>query len=111
MAVRKSTTAADLFQHMSDAAGSKTADFRANVLIFNGLDSKLSRSFNICLHVAEFFGGVALPADDLAYHPQRDLGAIRQRRIAWKLLVGQVGIVFNGAGRLHNVDPAGLLAK
>ena len=51
-----------------------------------------------------------LPIRDLARDPQRIPGAVRLRRIARELLVRQIGVVLDRAGRLHYVDPAGSFA-
>jgi hypothetical protein len=44
------------------------------------------------------------PADKLAYNTQRLAAAERPRRIAGKLLVGEIWVVFELACRLDHVD-------
>ncbi|KQV92105.1 hypothetical protein ASC91_05775 [Pelomonas sp. Root1237] len=55
-------------------------------------------------------GGVALPLHDFARHPQPRLAAVGLGWIAGELAVSQVGVVFDGAGGLHDVDAAAVLA-
>ena len=55
-------------------------------------------------------GGVSAPLRDLARDPQRLPGAVRPGRVTRELLVRQVGVVLDRAGRFHDVDPAGTFA-
>src|SRR5258708_12959386 len=51
------------------------------------------------------------PGGDFALHLQRLPRTVGLRRIARELLVRQVGVVLDRAGRLHDVDPAGTFAE
>jgi hypothetical protein len=56
------------------------------------------------LHFLQTLGRVGLPFGDLARDPQRIARAIRQSRIAGKLLIGEVRIIDERAGRLDEID-------
>src|SRR5262245_44830234 len=60
----------------------------------------------VCFHGLDLSGRVRLPAEKFAHDAQRLARAIRLRRIAGKLLVRQIGVVDEGAGRFHYVDSA-----
>lgn len=78
--------------------------------VLDGLDAKLPESLQVVLHRFELFGGVPLPIRDLAGDAQRIARAVGPGRIARVPLVGQIGVVFDRAGRFHDVDPAAPLA-
>jgi len=71
--------------------------------------AKPLESLEPVFHGFERFGGVPQPVLDLADNPQRFARAKRLRRIAPKLLVRQIGVVFNRARRLDDIDPAGAI--
>ena len=79
--------------------------------VVDWLDTKSLGSLKAVLHGFERFGGVPLPIGELARDPQRLPRAVRLRRIARELLVRQIGVVLDRAGRLDRVDPAGTFAE
>jgi hypothetical protein len=50
------------------------------------------------------FGGVTLPLQHLADHPQRLSSSIRPRRVPGKLLVCEDGVVLDWTGGFYDVD-------
>src|SRR5690606_41679874 len=78
--------------------------FRSSVL--DGLDALPLELLQMVPHGLELLGRVPLPVRDFARDPQRVPRAVGLRRVARVLLVRQVGVVLDGAGRLHDVDPA-----
>ncbi len=58
------------------------------------------------LHGLDFFRGVPYPIQVFAYDPQRLAGAIGPGGITGKLLVRQIGVIREGAGRFYLVDSA-----
>ena len=81
--------------------------------IFDDLNSKLAGALHLLLHGLKFFGRVALPVRDFVGHKKRMPRPVRQCGIAGKLLVGEVGVIFDRAGRLQPTkevpDKTGLL--
>src|SRR3954470_23998169 len=57
------------------------------------------------LHFLQPLWRMALPFFDLADDPQGMPRAIGFGRVAWKLLVGEVGILEKLTGRLDDIDP------
>jgi hypothetical protein len=54
----------------------RMAHFLTNSLVFDCLNTKLFKSLETILHGFEFFGGVPLPIQDLAYDTKGILGAV-----------------------------------
>ncbi len=79
--------------------------------VLDRLDAQPLEMRQVVLHGLELLGRVSLPIGDFADDPERIAGAVRLRRIARELLVGQVGIVLERAGRLDDVDPPSPLAR
>src|SRR5262245_55550992 len=77
--------------------------------VVNWLYAELLKSFKAVFHGFERLRRVPLPIRDLAYNPQRLTRAARLRRIAPKLLIRQIGVIFDRAGRFHDVNSAGTL--
>ena len=67
--------------------------------------------FEMVFHRLELLGRMRLPITNLAEDPQRMAGAVGFRRIAREFLVRQVRIVFERAGRRHDIDPSPTLAQ
>src|SRR6267143_1554439 len=61
-----------------------------NSLVFDCLNTKVLKSLETILHGFEFFGGVPLTIQDLAYDKKGILGAVCKRRVARVLLVSQM---------------------
>ena len=68
------------------------------------VDGLLTR--DTVLHGLDFLRGVSLPIQVFAHDPQRLPGAIGLRGITWILLVRQIGVIHERAGRFHQVDSA-----
>ena len=79
-------------------------------LIVDRLDAETFQHLKVIPHVLEHLRRMPFPAQNLAHHPQRVAGPVGPRRVPRKLLVRQIGIVLEGAGRLHAVDSAWLVA-
>lgn len=78
--------------------------------VFDRFDPELSKTREMIAHRLQLLGGMSLPIRNLACDAQRIASAIRLRRIAGKLLVRQIRIIFNRAGRFDDVDSAASLA-
>ena len=72
--------------------------------VVDGCSSLTLHLGQVVPHGLEHLGGMAVPVLDLADDPQRLAGPIRLGGVAGEALVGQVGVVLEGAGGFNDVD-------
>src|SRR6516162_2049269 len=88
------------------AAASSATGAGSSVLDLPGSDP-----LHASTHARQLFGRMPNPVDKLTDNTQWLAAAKRLRRIPRELLVGEIGVVFEVAGRLDDVDSPGALTS